>query len=107
MKDLAIALRVGSPTSNPIFVKNTFDSFLNKFKKCDFKVFISIGDIDFNLKKLIYDYCLNYPQRFLVYEEKKYTSWAESINKAIDISSEYNFFAKSHDDIVIKTDNFC
>jgi hypothetical protein len=108
MKDLAIAVRIGSPKSNYIFVKNTFDSFIGKLKKCDFKVFISIGDINFDVKKLIYDYCSKYPDKFLVYEDKKNkdTSWAESINKAIEISDDYEFFAKSHDDIILKTDNF-
>ncbi len=106
MKDLAIALRVGSPLSNVNFVKNTFDSFLNNLKNCDFKTFISIGDINSGLIKLIHDYCLKYPNRFYVYEQEKKTSWAKSINKAIEISSEYKYFAKSHDDIILKTDNF-
>lgn len=106
MNDLAIAVRIGSPLSNINFVKNTFDSFLNNLKNCDFKTFISIGDVNSSLIKLIYDYCLKYPNRFYVFEHDKTTSWAQSINKAIEISGEYKYFAKSHDDIILKTDNF-
>jgi hypothetical protein len=106
MKDIAIALSVGSPNSSVKLVKRTFDSIKNNIGNCDWKVFICLGlNISSELDEFVKNYVKNDPSHFEVFlNEEVY--WAEFINKAIDISSEYKFFIKSHDDIELITPDF-
>lgn len=106
MKDIAIAIAVGSPNSTEYLVKQTFDSIRDNIGNCDWKIFIGLGvKVKFEVKKIVLKYVEDYPTNFelLLHEE---VSWATFINKAIDASEEYRYFIKSHDDIKLMTSDF-
>jgi hypothetical protein len=106
MNDLAIAIEIGSPNSTVELVENTFKSLKKNIGECKWKVFLSIGlKIKPELKKFVYYWVQNNSENFEIFEEVE-LSWAKFINNAIEITSNYEYFIKSHDDIELLTSNF-
>lgn len=106
MKDLAIAIEVGSPNSTISLVRRTFESVRLYIGECEWKVFIMLGlNISKELDEFVRKYADQYPEHFEIFGKAE-VSWAEFINTAIDLSSGYSYFVKSHDDIQLITPNF-
>jgi hypothetical protein len=106
MKDIAIAIKVGSPNSNPKLIKKTFDSIKNNIGGCDWKVFICLGlNIPKEANQFVREYISQNPDKFEIFLNAD-VSWAEFINQAIDLSSEYEYFIKAHDDIELLSTDF-
>jgi hypothetical protein len=106
MKDLAIAIEVGSPNSTIQLVQRTFESIRNNIGNCDWKVFIMLGlNISKELDEFVNSYVKLYPRNFEIFGKAE-VSWAEFINTAIELSSDYEYFTKSHDDIELLTPEF-
>jgi len=106
MKDIAIAIKVGSPNSKVKLVRKTFDSIRQNIGNCDWKVFICLGlNISKEVDQFVKGYVQNDPDRFEIYLNAD-VSWAEFINMAIDISTGYEYFIKAHDDIELLTQDF-
>ncbi len=106
MKDVAIAIRVGSPNSSMALVKRTFDSILQNMGNCEWKIFISLGEhIKPEVEALVKEYGVKYSSNFEIFQKAE-VSWANFINKAIEVSYEYRYFIKSHDDIQLLTSDF-
>lgn len=106
MKDLAIAIEIGSPKSTIKLVSKTFESLKQNIGDCDWKVFLSIGlHINPKLKTFIYEWVKNNALNFEIFEEDE-ISWAKFINNAIHLTADYKYFIKSHDDIELLTPNF-
>jgi hypothetical protein len=107
MKDIAIAIRIGSPNSTIDLVERTCKSIqANIGEDCDWKVFISLGlNISKNVKSFVEDFVEHNNRNFEIFEIRECT-WASFINRAIELSSEYKYFIKSHDDIELKTKGF-
>ena len=106
MKDVAIAIRIGSPVSELSLVKMTFDSLIRNMGSCDWRAFISIGE---NVPKDVIEFSVNYqklfPRHFEVFHFGE-VSWAWFINEAIRRSAGYEYFIKAHDDIRLDTPDF-
>ena len=104
MGDISIAINIGSPLSSIKLVSDTFNSIKNNIGTERYQVLISLGlHIPTDLRNWIRNYChLN--SRFIIFQEVE-DSWASFINKAIDLSIEYKYFVKSHDDIKLLTPN--
>jgi hypothetical protein len=106
MKNLAIAIEVGSPRSTINLVRKTFETLKQNIGKCDWMVFLSIGlKIKPELRKFVFDWVKTNNKYFRIFEEAE-VSWAKFINGAIDISGDYEYFIKSHDDIELLTPDF-
>ena len=106
MKDIAIAIEVGSPNSTVELVKRTFESIRNNIGLCDWKVFISIGlNIPHEVGIFVKSFVSRNNDHFEIFQEDE-VSWANFINQAIELSEDYKYFIKSHDDIELITSNF-
>jgi hypothetical protein len=106
MKDIAIAIEIGSPQSTVNLVKTTFISIEKNIGQCEWKVFICLGlHISRTVREFVIDWIKNHSDNFEIFLEDE-VSWAFFINKAIEISNEYKYFVKSHDDIELQTSNF-
>lgn len=106
MKDVAIAIEVGSPNSKIELIQKTFDSIRKNIGSCDWKVFICLGlHITKEVDQFVRGYVKQYPDRFEIFLNAE-VSWATFINTAIDRSFEYEYFIKSHDDIELLTPDF-
>lgn len=105
MRDLAIAVRVGSPDTNFSVVKAFIDSLFKNLGDCDWCLFISIGNIDNKIIDYLSDLQLSNPLRINIFQKGQYY-WSEFINEAIKLSNNFHWFIKSHDDIELLTPNF-
>jgi hypothetical protein len=106
MKDIAIAIKVGSPNSKVKLVKNTFESIRQRIGKCDWKIFICLGlSIPKEVDQFVKEYVKNDTDHFEIFLNDD-VSWAEFINQAIDRSADYEYFIKAHDDIELLTPDF-
>jgi hypothetical protein len=104
--DLAIAIRIGSSTSELEVVKNTIESIRNNIGECNYRFIISLDPrIKEEIKKYIKTQEKHFPDKFKLLPEEN-IFWAEFINKAIKLADGYEYFIKAHDDIVLLTPNF-
>jgi hypothetical protein len=105
MKDIAIAISVGSPNSKWVDVQETFESIRNSIGECDWKIFLYIGEkISADVNRSLLSYVAKYKNNFQIIGQGD-CYWSEFINLAIDASRDYKYFIKSHDDIVLVTKN--
>lgn len=99
MRDLAIAINVGSPGSNISLFKMTIDSFSECLSGCDYCVFICIGSkISSDLREYIEKLNSNYPACYRIIHRGE-LSYAKFLNCCFEEAKEFRFFAQSHDDI--------
>lgn len=106
MKDLAIAIRVGSPKSRLDLVRMTLESLRRYIGDCDWKVFLSVGEkIPAEVEDLVLSYTKSYPQHYEIFHKGE-VFWADFINQAIALTRDYRYFIKAHDDIRLDTMNF-
>jgi hypothetical protein len=105
MGNVSIAMKIGSPFSSVKLVSDTFESIKSNIGTKNYQVLISLGlNIPINLKNWVVLYCEKNLE-FKVFQMTE-NSWASFINKAIDLSMDYRYFIKSHDDIILLTPNF-
>ncbi len=106
MRDLAIAIRIGSKDSNLELVRGTIESIRKNMGQCDFCFMISLGlDIRPEVKDYIYQKQKEYPLQFKILGQEN-IYWSEFINKAIEKSQDFEYFIKAHDDIILQTPDF-
>jgi hypothetical protein len=106
MKDVAIAIEVGSPNSKVKLIRKTFESIITHMGNCDWKVFICLGlHIPKKADQFVREYVKQHPDRFEIFLNAE-VNWAEFINTAIDRTKDYEYFIKSHDDIELLTPDF-
>ena len=106
MKDIAIALSIGSPSSTTGLVKNTFNSIKKNIGSCDWKVFICLGkNIPDEVNIFVKNYVKEFSKNFQIIIEDE-ISWATFANEVIELSQDYQYFIMSHDDIELVTPNF-
>jgi len=106
MKDLAIAIVVGSPTATKELVEKTFNSINENIGSCNWKVFLCLGlNIPIEVNVFVKEYVENHKSNFEIFKEDE-ISWASFANEVIDLSHDYKYFIMSHDDIELITPNF-
>jgi hypothetical protein len=106
MRDLAIAIRMGSKESDLVRVSGTIESIQKNIGKCDYCFFLSIDpEIPVESKNYLYEKAKEGPNNFKLFPEEK-IYWAEFINRAIESANDFEYFIKAHDDIVLQTENF-
>jgi len=106
MKDVCIAIRVGSPHSTISLVKRTFNSIANNIGNCEWKILLSLGKaISDEVRNFVLEYVQQDRTHFTIFQDDE-VSWAQFINKAIELSNGFDFFIKSHDDIELLTPNY-
>lgn len=105
MKDVYIAIRAGSPASNPLLLQKTLQSIYENIGNCDWCVGLSINqNINADCHKVIANYVKISEGRICVYDEGD-CDWSIFINNAIKRAWGYKYFIKSHDDIELQTKN--
>ena len=105
-KDVAIAIRIGSPKSKLDIVRNTLESIKEKIGACKWMVFISLGDrLNAEVRQYVESFVEAHSANYCIFQDGAY-AWSDFINSAIDASSDYEYFIKSHDDIILHTDQF-
>jgi len=105
-KDISVVISVASPKSTLKLVRTTFESILKNLGTEGYQMIIYIGkDIDYEIKDYINVLKSNGYDRIVLLQNEEMT-WAQVVNKAIDLSSEYKYFLISHDDVELITENF-
>ena len=88
MKDLAIAIVVGSPTATIKLVENTFSSINKNIGSCDWKVFLCLGlNIPIKVNVFVKEYVENHKSNFEIIKEDE-VSWATFANEVIDLTND-------------------
>ncbi|MBN1269163.1 MAG: hypothetical protein JXB04_06205 [Kiritimatiellae bacterium] len=106
MKDVSVAIRIGSPQSTVPLVRRTLESIAGNIGDCRWQVLLSIGEnipadvADFTQQAIKAD-----PSRLILLERAEVT-WAQFINRAIDASEGCEYFIKSHDDIELLSPDY-
>jgi hypothetical protein len=106
MRDLAIAVNVGSPASTLDLFKTTIKSYEQCLEGCDYCVFIGLGEkVSKPLRAFIENISLKQPQRYkIIFRGEQ--SYAQFLNLCFDQTQDFIFFAQSHDDVKLITSNF-
>jgi hypothetical protein len=102
---VAIAIEVGSPSSRLPLVQRTFESITENIGTDDFVFIVAIAP---GVPVKINDYIINFNKtsKNIIFLPSENYYWADFINYAIDLSQDYEFFIKAHDDIELITPNF-
>lgn len=105
MRDLAIAARIGSPHTSFSVLKRFINSLFINIGDCDWCLFLSLGNINEDIILYLKNLASIHPNKIIIFQKGNYY-WADFINEAINISSNFEWFIKSHDDIELLTPNF-
>jgi len=104
--DLAIAIRIGNPTSSLSLVKTTIESIETHIGECTYRFIISLDPrVPQKVKDYVYAKEKKAPHRFELFPEET-LYWADFINRATKSAQDCDYFIKSHDDIELLTPDF-
>tara|TARA_B100000586_G_C20104391_1_gene426562 strand:- start:829 stop:1872 length:1044 start_codon:yes stop_codon:yes gene_type:complete len=106
MKDVCIAIGIGSPISTINNVKRTFTSIQKCIGNCTWKVLICLGpNVNKKVTHFVENFVHSHSNNFEIIIRDEVT-FSTFVNQAIKQSEDYEYFIKSHDDIELFTPDF-